>query len=220
MMVIAGLGAEYYSVILVDYQKDSAVIFRANDTDGKHIRDFFSSYLTWSEASRAYADTQVAEEDQEEFYKALSLEGIKMGKEDYTFNYQKMSDGKPLHLQFRVAYVENSKGYRYAVVGTRNIEKEYEAARTLQDALVAAEHANRAKTTFLNNMSHDIRTPMNAIIGFTTLAASHIDRKERVQEYLKKIAVSSEHLLSLINDVLDMSRIESGNVKIEEIMNK
>ena len=82
--------------------------------------------------------------------------------------------------------------------------------------MVVAEHANRAKTVFLNNMSHDIRTPMNAIVGFTALAASHIDHKEQVQDYLSKIAVSSQHLLSLINDVLDMSRIESGKVKIEE----
>ena len=83
-------------------------------------------------------------------------------------------------------------------------------------ALAAAQQANRAKTVFLNNMSHDIRTPMNAIIGFTSLAASSVDHPEKVKEYLKKIAISSEHLLSLINDVLDMSRIESGKVKIEE----
>ena len=86
----------------------------------------------------------------------------------------------------------------------------------LQDALAAAQHANRAKTTFLNNMSHDIRTPMNAIIGFTSLAAAHIENTEQVQDYLSKITTSSNHLLSLINDVLDMSRIESGKVKIEE----
>ena len=86
----------------------------------------------------------------------------------------------------------------------------------LSEALVAAESANRAKTTFLNNMSHDIRTPMNAIVGFTALAASHIDDKEQVQDYLGKISVSSQHLLSLINDVLDMSSIESGKVTIEE----
>ena len=91
-----------------------------------------------------------------------------------------------------------------------------ESQKALSDALVAAEHANRAKTTFLNNMSHDIRTPMNAIVGFTALAASHIDNKEQVQDYLGKISVSSQHLLSLINDVLDMSRIESGKVTIEE----
>ena len=86
----------------------------------------------------------------------------------------------------------------------------------LQDALAAAQHANRAKTTFLNNMSHDIRTPMNAIIGFTSLAAAHIDNTEQVQDYLAKITTSSNHLLSLINDVLDMSRIESGKMKIDE----
>ena len=86
----------------------------------------------------------------------------------------------------------------------------------LSTALEEAEQANRAKTDFLNNMSHDIRTPMNAIVGFTALAENQIDDKEQVRDYLGKISVSSKHLLSLINDVLDMSRIESGNVTIEE----
>ena len=86
----------------------------------------------------------------------------------------------------------------------------------LEEALALTEQANKAKTTFLNNMSHDIRTPMNAIIGFTSLAKTHIDNKERVIDYLDKITQSSNHLLSLINDVLDMSRIESGKVNIEE----
>jgi len=86
----------------------------------------------------------------------------------------------------------------------------------LTTALALAEQANRAKTTFLNNMSHDIRTPMNAIIGFTALASTHIDNRERVVDYLGKIEQSSNHLLSLINDILDMSRIESGKVNIEE----
>ena len=91
-----------------------------------------------------------------------------------------------------------------------------ESKEALSDALVAAEHASRAKTVFLNNMSHDIRTPMNAIVGFTALAASHIDNKEQVKDYLGKISVSSQHLLSLINDILDMSRIENGKVTIDE----
>ena len=91
-----------------------------------------------------------------------------------------------------------------------------ESHQELEIALMRAESANSAKTTFLNNMSHDIRTPMNAIIGFTSLAASHVDNKEKVKEYLSKISTSSEHLLSLINDILDMSRIESGKVKINE----
>ena len=96
------------------------------------------------------------------------------------------------------------------------LTKEYQQRELLVDALNAAERANRAKTTFLNNMSHDIRTPMNAIIGFTALAAAHVDEPELVQDYLAKISTSGQHLLSLINDVLDMSRIESGRVKIEE----
>ena len=100
-------------------------------------------------------------------------------------------------------------------------EREYHARleeqnRKLEIALQHEGAANRAKREFLFNMSHDIRTPMNAIIGFTSLAATHIDNKEQVLDYLKKISTSSQHLLSLINDVLDMSRIESGKVKIEE----
>ena len=99
---------------------------------------------------------------------------------------------------------------------TKQKEKDMEYQRTLKEAYQLAERANQAKTTFLNNMSHDIRTPMNAIIGFTSLAAAHINEKERLKDYLSKIMTSSNHLLSLINDVLDMSRIESGKVKIEE----
>lgn len=91
-----------------------------------------------------------------------------------------------------------------------------EQRRQLAEALSMAEAANRAKTIFLNNMSHDIRTPMNAIIGYTGLAASHIDNKTQVQDYLSKISQSSDHLLSLINDVLDMSRIESGKMNLSE----
>ena len=87
----------------------------------------------------------------------------------------------------------------------------------LQVAVEKAESANRAKSTFLSNMSHDIRTPMNAIIGFTTLAISNIDDKDRVKDYLSKTLASSNHLLSLINDVLDMSRIESGKIHLEEV---
>ena len=87
----------------------------------------------------------------------------------------------------------------------------------LQVAVEKAETANRAKSTFLSNMSHDIRTPMNAIIGFTTLAISNIDDTDRVKDYLGKTLASSNHLLSLINDVLDMSRIESGKIHLEEV---
>lgn len=99
----------------------------------------------------------------------------------------------------------------------KKLNKELAFSRQqLQSALSSAEHASQAKTAFLNNMSHDIRTPMNAVIGFTSLAQSHIDDKEQVRDYLSKIMTSSQHLLSLINDVLDMSQIENGSVTIDE----
>ena len=99
---------------------------------------------------------------------------------------------------------------------TSQVQKQREQRQALQDALMQAQHANKAKTTFLSNMSHDIRTPMNAIIGFTTIAVTHIDNREQVRDCLQKVLSSSNHLLSLINDILDMSRIESGKVQIKE----
>ncbi len=97
----------------------------------------------------------------------------------------------------------------------RRLAMAMEQAR-LSESLRKAQAADRAKSTFLSNMSHDIRTPMNAIIGFTNLVQSNLDNRERVQDYLKKIVSASTHLLSLINDILEMSRIESGKLNIEE----
>lgn len=91
-----------------------------------------------------------------------------------------------------------------------------EQQEKLENALSMAQSASRSKTTFLNNMSHDIRTPMNAIIGYTGLAKKHLDDREKVADYLGKIENSSDYLLSLINEVLDMSRIESGKMTIFE----
>jgi signal transduction histidine kinase/BarA-like signal transduction histidine kinase len=99
---------------------------------------------------------------------------------------------------------------------TAAVEDEMHQKKVIEDALQQAEHANKAKTTFLSNMSHDIRTPMNAIIGFAALAKTHIDQKDRVEDYLNKISAAGSHLLSLINDVLDMSRIESGRMHLEQ----
>ena len=114
---------------------------------------------------------------------------------------------------------DNTKDVMVMVVTkdvTSSVKKQREQTQALQDALMQAQHANRAKTAFLSNMSHDIRTPMNAIIGFTTIAVSHIDNKDQVRDCLQKVLSSSNHLLSLINDILDMSRIESGKVQIKE----
>ena len=144
------------------------------------------------------------------------LEGLLSGEQrewDLEYEHQKTGERRWFHNIAMGSEVEGRTKY-ILVLSDRTADKQ--ANQALSEAVAAAETANRAKSTFLSNMSHDIRTPMNAIIGFTTLAVSNIDDKERVKDYLTKTLASSNHLLSLINDVLDMSRIESGKIHLEE----
>ena len=145
------------------------------------------------------------------------LEGLSRGEQrewDAAYLHQETREPRWFHIVAMGSEVEGKTKY-ILVMSDRTADKQVNQA--LSDAVAAAETANRAKSTFLSNMSHDIRTPMNAIIGFTTLAISNIDDKERVKDYLAKTLASSNHLLSLINDVLDMSRIESGKLHLEEV---
>ena len=145
------------------------------------------------------------------------LEGLSRGEQrewDAAYLHQETRELRWFHIIAMGSEVEGRTKY-ILVMSDRTADKQINQA--LSDAVAAAETANRAKSTFLSNMSHDIRTPMNAIIGFTTLAISNIDDKNRVKDYLAKTLASSNHLLSLINDVLDMSRIESGKIHLEEV---
>ena len=145
------------------------------------------------------------------------LEGLSRGEQrewDAAYIHQETRELRWFHIIAMGSEVEGRTKY-ILVMSDRTADKQINQA--LSDAVAAAETANRAKSTFLSNMSHDIRTPMNAIIGFTTLALSNIDDKDRVKDYLAKTLASSNHLLSLINDVLDMSRIESGKIHLEEV---
>ena len=145
------------------------------------------------------------------------LEGLHRGEQrewDAAYLHQETREPRWFHIVAMGSEVEGKTKY-ILVMSDRTADKQVNQA--LSDAVAAAETANRAKSTFLSNMSHDIRTPMNAIIGFTTLALSNIDDKDRVKDYLAKTLASSNHLLSLINDVLDMSRIESGKIHLEEV---
>ena len=132
----------------------------------------------------------------------------------------KAPDGRWKQVRFIVKRRDEAGIAREALFVARDItvekNNELKQQEALTQALAAAQQANKAKTTFLNSMSHDIRTPMNAIIGFTALAQTHIKDEKQVQDYLSKISTSGAHLLSLINDILDMSRIESGTVKLDE----
>ena len=145
------------------------------------------------------------------------LEGLLSGEQrewDFEYEHLETKERRWFHNIAMGSEVEGRTKY-ILVMSDRTADKQVNQA--LSNAVAAAETANRAKSTFLSNMSHDIRTPMNAIIGFTTLALSNIDDKERVKDYLAKTLASSNHLLSLINDVLDMSRIESGKIHLEEV---
>ena len=144
------------------------------------------------------------------------VEGIQTSEQrewDFEYVHQKTGERRWFHIVAMGSEVNRKKKY-ILVMSDRTSDRNMNQA--LSEAVRAAETANKAKSTFLSNMSHDIRTPMNAIIGFTTLAVSNIDDKERVRDYLGKILSSSNHLLSLINDILDMSRIESGKIHLEE----
>ena len=145
------------------------------------------------------------------------LEGLLSGQQrewDDEYVHLETGERRWFHIVAMGSEVEGRTKH-ILVISDRTADKQVNQA--LSDAVAAAETANRAKSTFLSNMSHDIRTPMNAIIGFTTLAISNIDDKNRVKDYLSKTLASSNHLLSLINDVLDMSRIESGKLHLEEV---
>ena len=145
------------------------------------------------------------------------LKGLLSGQQrewDFEFEHRETKERRWFHVIAIGSEVEGRAKY-ILVLSDRTADRQVNQA--LSDAVAAAETANRAKSTFLSNMSHDIRTPMNAIIGFTTLAISNLDDQERVKDYLTKTLASSNHLLSLINDVLDMSRIESGKIHLEEV---
>ena len=143
--------------------------------------------------------------------------------EEIQVHEQKEWDLEYIHLKtgekrwfHNIAMCSEVNGKKKYILVMSDRTDDWKMNQALSEAVRAAETANKAKSTFLSNMSHDIRTPMNAIIGFTTLAVSNIDDQKRVRDYLGKILSSSNHLLSLINDILDMSRIESGKIHLEE----
>ena len=218
MDIVRALSRDYTEITQVDLAENTSVAFKSRGEMVEEDRRKVHPYeQTWAWVIEKY----VYPADREEFARKVSPAALEDALKDtptLVIPFRATLEGELHHYQVKI--VTSGGDRRHLLLGIRNADAEVKAEedrrRVLQDALAAAEHANRAKTTFLNSMSHDIRTPMNAIIGFTALAAAHIDNQKQVADYLGKISVSSEHLLSLINDVLDMSRIESGKVKIDE----
>jgi len=218
MGIVRALSRDYTEITQVDLAHNTSTPFKSQgemvDEDHRKVHPYNE---TWDWVIEKY----IHPADREAFREKISAPAVESALVDtdtLIIPFRAVQEGELHHYQVKI--VKAGQDRQHLILGIRNADAEVmaeeEQKKALQDALAAAERANRAKTTFLNNMSHDIRTPMNAIIGFTALAAAHMDDQKKVADYLGKISVSSEHLLSLINDVLDMSRIESGKVKIEE----
>lgn len=214
MAVISGLSDDFGCVVYVNFDTGAEVRYRLNTMFIKHIPDWMEINNFW-ERLKAAGEFIVHPEDRETFYEMVAKERIEevLGREKvYYVNFRLLMDGETIYYQGK--FVRDEKTANHFIAGFHSVDEE---TRREMAALKKAEMANRAKTSFLFNMSHDIRTPMNAIIGFTNMAMKNLNDRDKVVDCLQKAQSSSDHLLSLINDILDLSRIESGKMDIAEV---
>ena len=220
--VINGLSKDYSNVLMLNLKTGIIKPIRFTERNTSFYKEFIGENAKYEDAIELYIETSVYDGDKDMLYMAFSRENMKFQlarNESFYVNYRAYINNKLEYNKLKVVRIGDANNFSSILFGIMNvddeIEHEMQQKKLLEDALNAAEKANDAKTKFLSSMSHDIRTPMNAIIGFTTLAQTHTDDISLVTEYLGKIKSSSSHLLSLINDILDMSRIESGKLKIK-----
>ncbi len=223
MELIQALSIDYRMVCYFDLSTGMGMPLQMDDRIGSVLKGIFSGEISLDECMGRYIQEHVYGDDRKMLEQAFSQDRLKeelAEKKIYYVNYRIIKNGEMEYYQLKAVRAGNWADNSGVVIGFRSVDEEIRSEMKqkglLEDALLQANRANKAKSVFLSNMSHDIRTPMNAIVGFTALAITHIDRKEQVEEYLKKIMTSGNHLLSLINDVLDMSRIESGKMHLEE----
>ena len=223
MEMVQALSIDYSMVCYFDLENGMGIPLRKGENNGKEFDAIFDGVIQLEGSMERYIQEFVFEEDKDLMRRAVSRETLRKGLEGsqilYT-NYRTYGYGTIRYFQMKAVQAGTGDGNYGVVLGLRSVDeetrKEMEQKALLENALLQANRASKAKSVFLSNMSHDIRTPMNAIVGFTNLAISHSGNKEQVKEYLKKIKTSGDHLLSLINDVLDMSHIESGKIHLEE----
>lgn len=220
--IINALSIDYTNVFMVNLMTNRIRIVRMNDVAGAFYSDELGEQY-YDDALEFYIDVSVYADDRDMMRMAFSRDNILrqlIKRETFYVNFRSNINNKLQYMKLKVVRIGDIKETGNFLLAFMNVDDEIEhemkQKKLLQDTLSMAESASHAKTMFLSNMSHDIRTPMNAIIGFTTLALNHISEQAMVKTYLDKIKSSSNHLLSLINDVLDMSRIESGKMKINK----
>ncbi|MBR0132239.1 MAG: response regulator [Lachnospiraceae bacterium] len=223
--MITALASDYRSVYFADLDSDQCICYRSSvdASEGPQVGDEFS----FKEAFTRYANDVVAESYREGFLQFIDPTNIRneLAKESIlVYRYLIVKNGEESYEMLRIAGVRKAEDRTDHIVhaigvGFTDIDAEMRdqmiQSQALSDALAAAKDASKAKTAFLSSMSHEIRTPMNAIIGLDGIALNDPDISAQTREYLEKIGVSANHLLSLINDILDMSRIESGRLTIK-----
>ena len=222
--LVQALSIDYNLVCFFDLDTGIGVPIQNREHEGGAFSTIFNGDISYTESMEYYIQEFVYQDDRKMLLQASSIAKLKIELErqkQYYVNYRMMGKGNEIIYYQMKAVRAGTEGENFGIVlGFRSVDgetrREMEKKTLLENALQQANRASKAKSVFLSNMSHDIRTPMNAIVGFTALATAHIDQKDQVEEYLKKIMTSGNHLLSLINDVLDMSRIESGRMHLDE----
>lgn len=219
--MIEGLTYEFQTVYYADIRHDRYEILRTNDRIMQRLSGVFRN--SYEDTVYNFAERFVYSHDYDMFIDRLDKESLRerlKNKKRFSFVFRILTGGGAEHYQVRVARITGPEEVSEVIIGFANVEKEHsEEIRQkalMESALESAKSANEAKSSFLKNMSHDIRTPMNAIVGFTKIARANISNQEKVLDALDKIQSSSVHMMQLINNVLDMSRIESGRFYIEE----
>ena len=215
--ILQAVTEDYVCLIDVNLQTEKEIQFFPNN-EGESSLPKWSEVDDYNSCILAYAKRIVAPKDQKRFILATELPRLRevlSTMREFTIEYDAMINGTIRKFQGRFTVHEE-----HMYIGIRDITEaeqlRFEEEKRLTEAVERADAASKAKTTFLFNMSHDIRTPMNAIIGYSNLALKHTDEKEKLKEYLGNIIVSGDHLLNLINNVLEMSRIESGRLELNE----